>query len=166
MTPAESSVPHRPKPLPEVDSDEPEVKGIDDELDEVGKNGCNRPPLIRFVAHIILLVEPESAGFVSPFSWQMLCDLLTSWNFQRLQFIGETGKSRPKGVALRMIRSQARRKWPDLIRKRNSLSKQVVNIRPKHGPASNRIDPFNSLVIDERGNSHYLIRQCKLPTAL
>jgi hypothetical protein len=117
-----------------------------------------------------------------------LFDLLTSGIPQALQFIVETGKSRPKGEALRLIRTQARRRktpqnssskrTPPLLRPKNKAGKTrnasnsaaprvLDNIAlrspsPNHGSLSNKFEPFNVLPVDERGHSHYLIFQCKL----
>jgi hypothetical protein len=41
-----------------------------------------------------------------------------------------------------------------------------ANTNPNNGPASNKIDPFNTLPVGERGNFQYLARNCKLPVAL
>ncbi|KAE9380996.1 hypothetical protein N431DRAFT_477794 [Stipitochalara longipes BDJ] len=105
------------------------------------------------------------------------------------QFIGETGLSRPTGAALKLVRSQARKRVVSRLRKsqpmqihallrpqkeadkrsgegdsevKSQLGRFVTkydNASPHSSPSSNGIDPFNTLRIDDDGKSQYLISQ-------
>jgi hypothetical protein len=162
----------------------------EEEQDPVGKAQAFST-LAELVADIFIPAEPGSVNephFHDGLQLIVVISLLTPEIPQALQFIVETGKSRPKGEALRLIRTQARRRKPkhslsskplhpslhanNKANQTKTPSKAVAfrvlnrivpkSPSPNHGPLINRFDPFNVLPVDERGNSHYLIHQCRL----
>ena len=146
-------------------------------------------------ANTVVIAEPES---VSPLLYNCVrgpfSTLLTSWVTQWFQFISETGLSRPRGAALRLIRSQSKRKNP--TQNQNSLLKHKLRQPHQHisktkserrgkpsnpatpsvssdlilrnaitssdrNPASNKINPFSILQLDEHGDYQSWMNQCK-----
>jgi hypothetical protein len=181
----ESSIRWWPRPLREGGSQEPQIESAEaseDELDRAGRNHAVKP-LIRSRADIFAFSQSQNRlNWSAPFhgGFRAIVSLLTSRFPQNFPFIHESGHTRPKEAARQQVRSQARRYV--FNRKRNSRSKQVPRLlRPKNEPdrrkepsnlavpgllpvpVSHKIDPFNTLPVDERGNSQYLISKRRLP---